>query len=189
MSKRRRTRQSSNSLLAIIAKDQYGLLWLALLILAVFILKWQVVQPPELEGSPCVLCVEILLWLLVVFVSLINAGLWWVWTSRAEKGLGLMFMLGISAVGSAFLANVIAHGMVEKLYYRGWLKWPEAQVSFLLDDFVSHAMGLFLATAVFYGMIRLAISKDLMDKKLVLFLSLGIALTSASLLFLGIKLY
>lgn len=189
MQKRRHARPSSNSLLALIARDQYGLIWLALLILAAFILKWQVVQPPQLEGAPCVLCVELLLWLLVVCVSAINAAVWWAWTRKAQKGLGLMFVLALSAVGCAFIASVTAHALVEKLYYHGWLKWPEAETSFLLDNFINHAMGLYLAATVLYGMIRLIISKDLADKKLVIVVSLGIALSAVLLLLLGIKLY
>ena len=129
------------------------------------------------------------IWLLVVMVSVINAGVWWAWTTRVGKGVGLLFVLSVSTVGSAFLADLVAHALVEKLYYHGWLKWPEAQLSFLLDNFVNHAIGLFLATAVLYSMLRLVISKELTDKKLVIFLSLGIALSAVILLLLGIKLY
>jgi hypothetical protein len=186
---KRRTQSSSNSILALIARDQYGVIWLALLTLAVFIMKWQVVQPPELEGGPCLMCVEVLLWLLVVMVSVINAGVWWAWTRKVGKGLGLVFALSISTVGIAFLADLIAHALVAKLYYHGWLNWPEAQLSFLLDNFINHAVGLFLGTAVLYGMLRLIISKELANKKLVIIISLGIALSAVILLFLGIKLY
>ena len=189
MNKRRRTRSSSNPILALIARDQYGLIWPVLLVLATFILKWQVVQPPELDGSPCLLCVELMLWVLVVLASFLNAGVWWLWTSRAQKGLGLMFALSLAAIGSAFLAALVAGQLMENLYYRGWLNWPESEGSFLLDNLVNHAMGLFLATTVLYGMIRLVISKDLKDKKLVITVSLGIALSAVALLFLGIKLY
>jgi len=189
MSKRRHKRHSSNGILALIARDQYGVVWLALLVLATYILKWQVVQPPKLDGSPCLMCMELMMWGLAILASFISAGVWWAWTPRLPKGLTLMFLLSLAAIGSAFLASLVADAILENLYYRGILSWPESEGSFLLDNFSRHAMGLFLGTSVLYGMVRLVICKDLKDQRLVIVVSLGIALSALGLLLLGIKLY
>jgi len=189
MTKRRRSRHSSNGILALIARDQYGMVWLALLVLAVYILKWQVVQPPKLDDSPCLICMELMLWLLAVLASFITAGVWWAWTPRLPKGLMLMFLLALTAIGSAFLASFVADTLLENLYYRGLLTWPESEGSFLLDNLSKHAMGLFLGISILYGMVRLIICKDLKDKQLVMLVSAGISLSAVGLLLLGIKLY
>lgn len=189
MSTRRRSGRQSNALVELIKLDQYGVLWFGLIFLAVMIARWMFVQPLVLEGEGCVLCVLLLLWLMSMGVALINPALWYVWTERAEKNIGLMFALPASAIACAFMINIIGRVVLQKLYHAGWLTWPETQLTFLLDDMVSHVAGLFLGTAVIYGMVRLIICKDLLDKKMVIPLSLGIVLATCGLMLLGIKLY
>ena len=189
MSKRSRSSSSSNKFISLLLSDEFGAVWLSLLFLSVLILKWYVVDPVQIEGGPCVICVILLLWLMSIFVSVLIAAIWWAWNNKAEKGIGLMLVLPLYILGCSFLADYLLQRIVPKLYYGGLLSWPEAGYSFLIDDMVRHGVGLLMATAVAYSMVRLAICHDLADKKIVIPVSLCIMLATASLLLLGIKLY
>lgn len=189
MSKRHRSSSSSNALVALLQKDQFGSVWLSVLFLSVLILKWYVIDPVTIEGSPCVICVIFLLWLMSIIVALLISAVWWAWTSKAGKGIGLMLVLPAYILGCSFLVDYLLQRIVPKLYHSGMLSWPEADYSFLIDDMVRHGVGLLLATAVVYGMLRLLICHDLEDKKIVIPVGLGIILATSGLLLLGIKLY
>lgn len=189
MSKRPRSSSSSNVLMSLLQKDEFGGFWLSLLFLSILILKWYVVDPIKIEGSPCVICIVLLLWLSSIVVALLISAVWWAWNSKAQKGIGLMLVLPVYILGCVFLADYMLLRIVPKLYYSGMLSWPEAEYSYLIDDMINHGVGLLLATAVVYGMLRLLICHDLQDKKIVIPVALGIMLATASLLLLGIKLY
>ena len=189
MSRRSRSNLSSNPVIAILQKDQFGSLWLSLLFLAVLISKWFVLSPVEIEGEPCVACVVALIWAMMLSASILITTVWTLWTDKVEKGIGLMFALLGSILGIVWLIGIFTRGIVEKFYQSGVLYWPEASVTFLVDDMVNHSIGLFLATAVIYAMLRLMFCKDLSEKKIVIPISLCVALAASGLLFLGIKLY
>ena len=101
MSRRQRTGSVNSGLIGLIQKDQFGSLWLSLIVLAVFVGKWFFISPVELEGDPCVLCVVLLLWFMCTLVSLMISGLWWVWGNTMEKGIAMMFVLADYKIGRA----------------------------------------------------------------------------------------
>lgn len=170
-------------------KDQFGVLLFSLLYVETLVVKWIYIDPAKVGYASCVICAITVLWLLAVFLSLIQTALWILWDTKAAKGVTFVFVSGAGAVCCAVFMNFLSQKIFAKLYYSGLLNWQESHINYLFDDFLKHSSGLYLATLVLYSMIRITISRQFKNRKAVVAFSLYFSMVSSALLFLGLKLY
>jgi hypothetical protein len=185
-SRRRQRSQSGGSLLS---KDPFGLVWLSIIFLAVMIVKWWVLSPANAEEGNCVACVVAVIWLLAIATHLLLVFFWMGWSKKYEKGTAFVFFLSLLCL---FLAAVDFHVVqfaVGKLFYGGVLNWQESQASYLIDIFIPHSVGLLLISSIFYSMLRVFVSRDLAEKKLVYLFASIIMLAAVPLYFLALIAY
>jgi len=172
-----------------IKKDRFGVIWFALLYLAVLLTKWLYLSPLIKENEDCYVCVIAILMALALIIPLLLTALWVLWSEKLGKGVFFLFLMSVSTLGCAFLVELLSQFIVSKLYYGGVLVWQESQLSFLFDDFLPHAAGLFLATLMIYTTARIAASSEFVDRKMVISVSMILLAMSSALLVMGLLLY
>lgn len=185
----KRKQRSSRSEGNLLSKDPYGLIWLSLIFLVVMTVKWWLISPANPEDSNCVACVVVVVWLLSVLVHLLLVFFWIGWTKKYEKGVAFVFFLGLLCLLLAVIDYSVVQFSVGKLFYGGVLSWQEAQASYLIDIFIPHSVGLLLISSIFYSMLRVMISRDLAEKKMVYLLASIVMLSVVPLYFLGLIAY
>ncbi len=169
--------------------DRFGVIWFALLYLAVLLTKWLYLSPVIAEKEECYVCVIGVLMGLALTIPLLMTTLWAVWPVKLEKGVFFLFVLSVSTLGCAYFVDLLSQTILSKLYYGGILAWQESQLSYLFDNFLPHSAGLFLATLMIYTTLRVAFSLEFVDRKMVIFVSVLLLLMSSSLLVIGLLLY
>jgi len=187
MATRRRQRTHSGD--NLLSKDPYGLIWLALLFLVILIVKWWVLSPEYRESGNCVACVVAVTWLVSVIIHLLLVFFWIVWSKKYEKGTAFVFILCLLCIVVAAIDYEVLKFSVGKLFYGGVLNWQESQASELIDVFIPHSVGLLLITSVAYSMIRVFVSRDLTEKKMVYLFAAIVLLSVVPLYFLGLIAY
>ena len=187
MASRRRHRSKEGS--SIFSKDPYGLVWLAMIYLAVMIAKWWFLSPANPEDNNCVACVVAVIWLLSILLHILLVLFWVGWSKKYKKGATFVFFLSLFCVILAMVDFYLVKFVIGKLYYSGMLNWQEAQSSELIDTFIPHSVGLMLVSSVFYSMLRVFLSRDLVEKPLVYTFAAILMLSVIPLYFLGLVLY
>lgn len=187
MATKRRHRSRSSS--SILSKDPYGLIWLALIFLSVMIAKWWFLSPANPEDYNCVACVVAVIWILAVLVHAILILFWIGWSKKYEKGITFVIFLSLLCLVLALLDYQVAQFVIGKLFYGGVLNWQESQASYLIDTFIPHSIGLLLVSSVFYSMLRVFVSRDLVEKPLVYTFAAIVGLSAIPLYLLGLLLY
>ncbi|WP_455207636.1 hypothetical protein [Kaarinaea lacus] len=182
---RRRTRSRSG----ILSKDPFGLLWMALIYLAVMIAKWWYFSPADPQDNNCVACVVAVIWILSVLIFTLLPLFWVFWTKKYEKGVTFVFFLSLLCLILVIVDYYAAHFVIGKLFYGGSLRWDESQASYLIDTFIPHTIGLLIITSQLYTMLRVFICRDLVEKPLVFTFGAIIILAVIPLFFIGLKLY
>jgi len=173
----------------LIKQDRFGVIWFALLYLAVLLFKWLYLSPVTTENEDCYICVLAILMTLALIIPLLMTALWLLWSEKLGKGVFFLFIMSVSTLACAFLVDLLSQLIVSKLYYAGFLAWQESQLSYLFDDFLPHAAGLFLATLMIYTTVRIAISAEFTDRKMVISVSMILLAMSSTLLVMGLLLY
>lgn len=184
-----RRRQRANSGDSLLSKDPYGLAWLSILFLVVMVVKWWVISPSYRDAGNCVACVVAVVWLLSVIIHLLLVFFWIGWSKKYEKGTAFVFFLCLLCVIIAAIDFKVVQFSVGKLFYGGVLNWQESQASELIDVFIPHSVGLLLITSVAYSMIRVFVSRDLAEKKMVYLFAAIVLISVVPLYFLGLIAY
>jgi len=187
MNTRRRRRSEAGS--SIFSKDPFGLVWLVLIYLCVMVAKWWFISPANADDNNCVACVVAVIWLIAIVVNLALVLFWIGWSKKYEKGLMFVFFLSLLCLILAGVDYYVVQFVVGKLFYGGVLNWQESQASELIDIFVPHSVGLLLVTSMFYSMLRVVVSRDLVEKPLVYTYAAILILTTGPLYLLGTLLY
>lgn len=187
MTNRRRQRSHGSS--GILSKDPFGLIWLAIIYLAIMIAKWWYISPAKPEDNNCVACVVAVIWLLSILLFVGLALFWVLWTKKYEKGPVFVFFLFLACLILTIADFYVLHFVIGKLFYGGMLNWQESQASYLIDVFVPHSVALLLVCSVFYTVIRVLMCRDLSQPALVYTVSAILLLTVVPLSLLGLILY
>ena len=187
MATRRRQRTQSGG--NLLSKDPYGLIWLSLIFLAAMVVKWWIISPANAEDGNCVACVVAVIWLLSVVIHLLLVFFWVGWSKKYEKGTVFVLLLSIVCLVLAAIDYKVVQFSVGKLFYGGVLNWQESQASELIDIFIPHSIGLLLISSIAYSMLRVFISRDLGEKKMVYLMASIIMLSVVPLYFLGLIAY
>lgn len=187
MATRRKQRSSSEG--SLLSKDPYGLIWLSLIFLAVMVIKWWLIDPAYREDGNCVACVVAVVWLLSVIIHLVLVLFWIGWSKKYKKGTAFVFFLSLLCLVLAAIDYEVVEFIVGKLYFGGALNWQETQASELIDVFIPHSIGLLLITSIFYSMLRVFMSRDLAEKKMVYLFAAIIMISVLPLYFLGLIAY
>jgi len=173
----------------LLKMDRFGVIWFAILYLAVLLTKWLYLSPVIKENEDCYLCVIAILMGLALIIPLIMTALWELWSEKLGKGLFFLFIMCVTTLACAFLMDLSSKVVLSKLIYGGLLSWQESQLSYLFDDFLHHCAGLFLATLMIYTTLRIAISAEFVDRKMVISVSMILCAMSSGLLVIGLLLY
>lgn len=181
-----KSRSSGDS---ILSKDPFGLLWFGLLFLAVLVAKFWFISPPAPEDTSCYACAVGVMWIMTVLVFSLMTFLTILWSRKFEKGTAFVFVMCMMCVVCAVIDYNVALFVVRKLFYGGALSWDEANAEFLFNDFVPHTIALALVVSVFYTMVRIILSKDIVERNLVYTFGGIMILTTLPLMYLGIMLY
>ena len=186
----RRRARHTNPVVGFFSKDPFGVTWFSLLYLALIITKWWYIAPPAIDNQNCLACVVAIVFVMAVTITLLLTAFWILWTSkRQKKALLFLFLICLGVIGCTALLDVATQAVFGKLYYSGMLSWNAADLSFLLDDFLHHASGLYLGVLMVYSMLRIAISSEFEQRKFVIPINLFFAGVAGFLLFIGVKLY
>lgn len=186
----RKRRSSTNPVIAFFSKDPFGVTWFSLLFVAVLIAKWWYLAPPAIGAQNCLWCVTALMVFIAALITLLLTLFWILWLAkRQKKNILFLFMICLGVIGCTALLDVISQKLFSHLYFRGFLNWAEADVTYLLDDFLRHSTGLYLGMLMVYAMLRIAIDADFSPRKYIVpinFIFIGVA---AFLLLVGVVLY
>ncbi len=173
----------------IIRKDQFGILWFSLMFVAVLLGKWFLIESIDVGVGSCLFCVVVVLWLLALLFSILPMAVWLLWETKGGKSTSMVFVLVIMALASAVLFDVASEKIVTKLYHVGWIHWADTHVTYLLEDLVHHAAGLYLGCLVLYTGLRVTFSNSFADRGTVIPVALIFTGTASLLLFIGVVLY
>ena len=183
----RRKRSRSGS--GILSKDPYGLLWLALIYLAILFLKWWVVSPAKPEDTGCLACAMGIIWVLSILIYSLLIVFWIGWTRSNAKGPVFVFFLAMLCLILTIVDFYAVKIIMSKLLNAGVLHWEESEATNLIDILIPHSVALMALVSVTYSMVRTLVCRDLVQKPLV-YTFIGIVLLSTIPLYLmGIKLY
>lgn len=186
----RNRRSSSNPIVALLKKDPFGVTWFTVLFVAVMIAKWWFLQPPAISADNCLVCVTIVLVVMAILITLLLALFWVLWTGkRQKKNILFLFLICLGVIGCTALLDFTSQELFGRLYFKGLLHWQETDITYLLDDFLRHSSGLYLAVLMTYAMLRIALDSDFEPRKYVIpinFIFIGVA---AFLLLVGMVLY
>lgn len=179
-----------DQVIAFFRKDPVGVVWFLISFSILLIAKWWFLQPKLVNEQNCLVCVLAILLLLSVLITLILSLFWALWeTKRQQKGVIFLFLFSLGILFCTFLFDLFTQGIFSQLYYGGILRWQEAEISFLMDDFLKHSTGLYLAVLMMYSMARIAVCKTFVNRKYVLFMNSVFFLAATILLFMGMFLY
>lgn len=170
-------------------KDHFGVFLVSLLFVAALVTKWQYINPAKLGDQSCMICAVFILWCLTVPITLLLTVLWNLWERQFDNGISLVLILCFGVLGCTLLMDYISGIIFAKLYYVGVLEWQESHVNYLFDDFIHHSAGIYLATLMFYTMLRVIFKKHIANRKIVVALGIYFSIVSGSLLVLGLKFY
>lgn len=185
---RRRSRR--NPLVSFFGKDPFGLTWFTLLLVAVLIAKWWRINPPAISEPSCLGCVTAIAVAIAALVTSIISLFWVLWRAkRQKKNILMVFLITLLVLGCTALFDVTSHEILGRLYYRGWLPWEEADITYLLDDFLPHSAGLYLGVLMVYAMARIAFDSGFSPRKYIIPINAVFAAAASFLLFMGILLY
>jgi hypothetical protein len=189
MARNRRSR-SSSPVVAFLKKDPFGVIWFALLFIAVMIAKWWYLQPPAISTDDCLVCVTALIVIMAIVITLLLTLFWILWTAkRQKKNIVFLFLICLGVLGCTALLDFASQKLFGRLYYMGLLHWQAADITYLLDDFLRHSAGLYLGVLMAYAMARIAVDSGFEPRKYVIpinFVFIGVA---AFLLLVGLVLY
>ncbi|MDH5326284.1 MAG: hypothetical protein OEZ68_08680 [Gammaproteobacteria bacterium] len=176
-------------IVALFRKDPFGVPWFFLSFSLFLLVKWQLLQPMD-HTDNCLNCVLAILLFLSVLVSVLLSLFWVLWEARRRpKGVAFLFLFTIAILFATFLFDILSQQVFSQLYYGGILPWQEAEISFLMDDFLKHSAGLFLAVLMLYSMARIAFCSSFVNRKYVLTMNMAFFLTAALLLVMGMLFY
>ncbi|HEY5602626.1 MAG TPA: hypothetical protein VIM41_05920 [Gammaproteobacteria bacterium] len=97
-------------------------------------------------------------------------------------------MLSLICLILAVIDYYAAQLVVNKLLYRGALRWEESQAPYLVDTFIPHTIGLLLISAMLYSVIRVFFCRDLVEKPLVYAFGAIVVVAVIPLFYVGLKL-
>lgn len=176
--------------MAVLKMDPLGVLWFVLSFSVLLVTKWLVLEPILVSEQNCLSCVLALLLFLSVLITLSLSVFWRLWENkRQHKGIVFLFLFTIAILVCAIVYEAASQYLLSQIYYGGMLRWQESQISFLMDDFIKHSAGLYLAVLMMYSMARISFCKSFVDRKYVLAMNIVFFLTATILLFLGMLLY
>ncbi|MCG6969594.1 MAG: hypothetical protein LJE85_07495 [Gammaproteobacteria bacterium] len=187
---RSRRRSGSNPIVAFFSKDPFGVTWFSLLFLAVLIAKWWYIDPPAISAESCLGCVTAILIIMAALTTAIISLFWILWRGkRQKKNLLFLFLICVLVLVCTGLLNMVSQEVFSQIYYRGFLRWQETDITYLLDDFLHHAAGLYLAVLMTYAMLRIAFDPGFSPRKYIIPINIVFILVAAFLLLVGILLY
>lgn len=187
---RSRRRSGNNPIVEFFSKDPFGVTWFTLLFIAVVVAKWWYIDPPAISEFSCLGCVVTVQVILAAFITGIISLFWILWLGkRQKKNLLFLFLICILALGCTALLDFASREIFSQLYYRGFLRWEEADITYLLDDFLHHAAGLYLGVLMIYAQLRIAFDPGFSPRKYVIPINVAFIGVAAFLLLMGIVLY
>ena len=187
---RSRRRSGSNPIVAFFSKDPFGVTWFALLFIAVLIAKWWYIAPPAISAQSCLGCVAAVLIVLSALVTFIISLFWMLWQAkRQKKNLLFLFLICLLVLVCTALLDFFSQEIFSQLYYRGFLRWQETDITYLLDDFLRHSAGLYLGVLMIYAMLRIAFDPGFSPRKYIIPINIAFILVAAFLLLMGVVLY
>ena len=161
-----------------------------MLFVAALIAKWWYIGPPEISAQSCLACVTVILVFLAVLVTLVISIFWILWLSkRQNKNILFLFLITLLILGCTALLDYASKAIFSQLYYRGFLRWHEMDVTYLLDDFLRHSAGLYLGVLMIYAMLRIAFDSGFSPRKYIIPINIVFIGVAAFLLLMGIMLY
>ncbi len=187
---RTRRRSGSNPIVAFFSKDPFGVTWFTIMYLAVLIAKWWYIGPPEISAQSCLGCVTAIMVFLAVLVTLVISVFWILWVAkRQKKNILFLFLITLLILGCTALLDFASQEIFSQLYYRGLLGWQETDVTYLLDDFLRHCVGIYLGVLMIYAMLRIAVDPGFAPRKYIIPINIIFIGVAAFLLLMGIMLY
>jgi len=184
-----RKRQRAQSGESLLSKDPYGLVWLSLLFLVVMVVKWWILSPEFREAGNCVACAVSVIWLLSMIVHLVLVFFWIGWSKKYAKGIAFVIFLSLLCLFLAAVDYQVVRFAIGKLFYGGVLNWQESQSTDLIDILIPHSIALLLISSLCYSMVRVFITRDLAEKKMVYLTASIILLSVLPLYFLSLIAY
>jgi len=185
---RSRGRGNQNTVLGILSRDPFGILWVTLLFVAALITKWWFISPIYASTDNCLLCVVAISGVMAALCAFLPMAFWIAWTDRAPIGMGFYFSL----IGVGLLVAGLYHKLtaivISKLYFAGTLTWSESQATELLDQVIHHNSGFYLAVMMAYIALRMPLVRSIPNKLPVIGASLALLGCSSILILLGMKL-
>lgn len=187
---RTRRRSSSNPIVSFFAKDPFGITGVAILYVAALIAKWWYIDPPQISEQSCLACVTAVMVVLAVLVTLVITFFWILWLAkRQKKNILFLFLVTLLVLGCTALLDYVSQEIFSQLYYRGFLRWQETDVTYLLDNFLHHCAGLYLGVLMIYAMLRIAFDSGFAPRKYIIPISIIFIMVASFLLLMGIVLY
>lgn len=176
--------------IAFFRKDPLGVLWFLMSFAVFLVAKWWFIEPKLLSEFNCLNCALIILLLLSIVVTLLLSAFWVLWElKRLQKGITFLFLFTVGILLCTLLFDILAQWIMSELYYMGLLRWKEAEISYLMDDFLKHSAGLYLAVLMMYSMVRIAFCTTFVNRKYILIMNMTFFFTATILLFLATLLY
>jgi len=182
-------RQRSRSGSGILGKDPFGILWLALIYLAILFLKWWIVSPAKPEDTGCLACAMGIIWFLSILIYSLLIFFWIGWTRSNAKGPMFVFFLAMLCLILTIVDYYVVKIVMSKLLYAGVLHWEESEAYNLIDILIPHSVALMALTSVSYSMVRTLVCRDLVQKPLVYSFIAIVLISVGPLYMMGIKLY
>jgi hypothetical protein len=190
MAKARNRRSGTHPVVDFFQKDPFGITWFTILYVVVLIAKWWYVEPPEIDPQSCLACATIFEVILAALVSAVITLFWVLWLAkRQSKNIVFLFLVCILVIGCTGLLDVASQQLFSQLYYHGLLRWQAADATYLLDVFLNHNAGLYLAVLMVYAMVRIAVDPGFSPRKYVIPINLAFIGVACFLLLMGVVLY
>jgi hypothetical protein len=187
---RTRRRPGSNPLVGFFSKDPFGVTWFTILFVATLIAKWWYIDPPAISAQSCLACVTIFMVVIAMLVTLVITVFWILWIAkRQKKNILFLFLITLLILGCTALFDFVSKEIFSQLYYRGFLRWQETDITYLLDDFLRHSAGLYLGVLMIYAMLRIAFDPGFAPRKYIIPINIIFIGVAAFLLLMGIMLY
>jgi hypothetical protein len=190
MARARNRRSNTHPIVDFFQKDPFGITWFTILYIAILVAKWWYVDPPEIDPQSCLACVTILEVILAALVSVLITVFWILWLAkRQKKNLVFLFLVCVLVIGCTGLLDVASQAFFSQLYYQGFLRWQETDVTYLLDVFLLHNAGLYMGVLMAYAMLRIALDPGFAPRKYVIPINLAFIGVASFLLLMGVVLY
>jgi hypothetical protein len=190
MARARKKRSGTHPVVSFFKQDPFGVTWFAIMYVIVLVAKWWYIEPPKIDPLSCLACVTTLEVILAVAISLVMTLFWILWLGKGQnKNLVFLFLNCLLVLGCTGLLDVASQAVFSKLYYLGFLKWQESDVTYLLDDFLHHNAGLFLGVLMIYAMLRIAVDPGFTPRKYVIAINLAFIGVGSFLMLMGVVLY